>query len=492
MHKKMATGILFLLICVVTCSFEYDINDPKTNLDFFVRTVGSRDPKVETVNYLNGSVFAKIPDMPLVKIFNYEGYNINRKIPLANGSYNSLSREFVVYRDPETYDIQRVWINIYTGLANEIFFVANDPVNGHFRLGDIVPTKILPREKIGFNSDIVLEYPNALDPVNYSRYSAGPVYDSVELFEFFVNVTRLASTKDNSVPSAGTWARKSQFLPWMEMSTTPGDLYYTTMFWKCMDGLNCVAKDVLDIIKAEFPIYLKAPSSYEIPNETSWTQFKEVIDKRRKAGLPDIIIPQVNVTQNVTSRETWVDPRILRILTSNSISVHFNGTGMSEIVGKQQINLFNFEGEAFLRVNPPTNPNNSYSATIYAAGVYKDPNNGTTLTNWFNPITGITVEVPPIIIQSLNVGIPREFVYSMGLPSEDSLGLIAAQSNPWGELWDVKLVNLLFGGSDLNMAADDVFFYGTFARFSHWLPWMEMGDVEGKLVLKATVSRNVS
>ncbi|KAL3847979.1 hypothetical protein ACJMK2_018866 [Sinanodonta woodiana] len=484
--------VLFLLICVIPCSFEYDINDPKTNLDFFVRTTGSRDPKVETVNYLNGSVFAKLPDMPLVKLFNYEGYNINRKIHLANGSYNSLSREFVVYRHPETNSIQRVWINIYTGLANEIFFVANDPVNGHFRLGDIVPTQILPKEKIGFNSDYVLEYQNPLDPFNYSRYSAGPVYDSVELFEFFVNVTRLAETKDDSVPAAGAWARKSQFLPWMEMSTTPGDLFYTSMFWKCMDGLNCVANEIIDIIKAEFPIYLKAPSSYEIPNETSWTQFKQVIDERRKAGLPDIIIPQVNVTQNVTSQKTWVDPRILRALTSDVISVHFNGTGMSEIVGKQQINLFNFEGEVFLQVNLPANENNSsYTATIYAEGIFQDPNTGTVLNNWFNPITGITVKVPLIIIQSLNVDIPRDFVYSMALPSEDSVGLITAQSNPWGELWDVNLVNLLFGNSDLNMAADDVFFYGTFARFSHWLPWMEMGDVAGNLVLKATVFRNV-
>ena len=70
-------------------------------------------------------------------LFLFEGYNINRKVPLPDGSYQSLSRKFVVYRDIHTRKIKTVFENPFNNLTNEVFPVANDPVNAKLtRNGD--------------------------------------------------------------------------------------------------------------------------------------------------------------------------------------------------------------------------------------------------------------------------------------------------------------------------------------------------------------------
>jgi len=50
--------------------------------------------------------------------------------------------------------------------------------------------------------------------------------------------------------------------------------------------LNCVAgipEPVRLYIEKNKPKYLQAPTTFEEPNETSWTCFKKVLDDRRKS-----------------------------------------------------------------------------------------------------------------------------------------------------------------------------------------------------------------
>ena len=471
-----------------------DINDPKTNLDYFVRTAGSKDFTVATVDYFNGSIFAKQPGISLQKLFNFEGYNINRKLLQSNGSYLSLSREFVVYRDPLTHVIQTVWINPWTQNPNEVFYVANDPVNGLLRLGDIVPTILLPGGRVVFNTDVLLEYPNALDPTIYPKYSAGPVYEAAELFAFFANLTLLATDKDKSVPMTGTWIRRSQYLPWMEMSTTKGELYYTTMAWKCKDeGLKCVSEDIMKLIDDYFPKYKNAPTVDDEPNETSWTVFKSKIDSRRETGLPDIIIPPSNVRSNVTTYTTSVDQRIVGLfLKQESITVNFNGTAWSEITGKEPINLFNIVGDARVVVSPPINGNEYYNVSLLGFFSYLDIKTGKPLKVWINPITKQQNAVPnPVIINATTFKFPQEFVYSMDIEPSDVIGLLAAQSEDLGpddENWSVNILDVIFDKESLSSGKHE-FFYGTAGRFSSWLNWMDMGERQGNMVFKVTFYR---
>lgn len=482
-----------ILGCVSFVHAFLDINDPKTNLDYFVRTGGSKDPKISTVNYFNGSVYAKQPGSGLQKLFNFEGYNINRKVLQSNGSYLSLSCEFVVYRNPLTHVIQRVWMNPWTQKANEVFYVANDPVNGLLRLGDIFPTQLIPGGRVVFNLDVVLEYPNALDPTGYPQYSAGPVYEAAELFSYFANLTRLSTSTESSIPMTGTWIRRSQYLPWMEMSTTKGELYYTTFVWKCKyEGLACVADDIMHIIDTYYPEFKEAPLTDDEPNETSWTVFKAVIDKRRKIGLPDIIIPTSEVQSNMTAYDTVIDQRIQDFFNKVTyMPVYFNGTAWSQITGKQSLNLFNIEGVVFPRVTESNK--NHYTLSLTGTVFFRDPNTGELLEFWNNPLTGETNFVPnPVTLVDRRFDFPRAFVYSMDIRQFDAIGLQAVQSEETGEnneIWSVNIIDTIFDKSSFT-SPSEVFFYGTAGRFSNWLDWMDMESSEGNMVFKVTYYRD--
>ena len=496
----MILELHLLIICAVTfnsASTEQtfgDINDPKTNLDYFVRTAGSKDPNVSSVNYINGSVFAKQPGAGLQKLFNFEGYNINRKVLQSNGSYLSLSCEFVVYRDPVTHIIQKVWINPWSREANEVLAVHNNPVNALLKLGNVFPTQLISDERVVFNTDVLLEYPNALDPGLYPKYSAGPVYEAAELFAFFANLTQLTSDTDWSVPMTGTWIRRSQYLPWMEMGNTTGHLYYTTFSWKCKyKGLGCVANDIMKIIDDFYPEYKKAPLADDVPNETSWTVFKATVDKRRKAGLPDIIIPTSGVVQNMSTYDTAIDQRIKQFFTNvDYMPTYFNGTAWSQITGKQSINLFNIEGLVFPRVTESSA--GFYTLSLTGSLFYRDVTNGSMLSYFPNPITGVTNVVPnPTTFWNKTFNFPKDFVYSMDISPSNVLGLLAAQSeetcNNSGE-WSVNILDMLFDPMTF-YSTQDVFFYGTAGRFSNWLNWMDMAGIQGNMAFKATFYREL-
>lgn len=464
-----------------------------TDLENFIRVLGSLDSNYSTVSYLNGSVFGKQPGKDLQKIFYYEGYNINRKIRQQDGTFLSLSREFVVYRHPNTAQILQVWVNIWTNEANEIFFVANDPVNAH--LDSPSPSQTAPRgnpQYLIYNSDIVLEYPNPLTPDKYSNYSAGPIYDSVELFAFFANYTQLKFSQAPSVSALGTWIRKSEYLPWMEMSTTPGSLYYTTMYWKCNEGLSCVADDIMEIIKKYYPKYEDAPTQDEVPNETSWTVFKKVIDQRRQAGLPDIIIPQVNTSSNVHTMTNNVDERVLNILYSWPLGMTVNGSAWSEIPGKQSVCFFNIIGN--LEFDLERLPrNDGYRVQLDGFVSLRDPTTGRTLSNNFtNPVTG-KINMLPKSTVGLDLVFKNNSFYTIDIPSAEAVGLLGAQSmdgDSAGGDWSVNFIDLIFPYSELKKKAPSTaHLHGTVGTFSSWPAWMEMSEIPGNIVAKLTVSK---
>ncbi|XP_052784767.1 uncharacterized protein LOC128220427 [Mya arenaria] len=462
-----------------------------TDLENFIRVLGSLNTNTSAVNYLNGSVYLRQPGAPIVKIFNYEGYNINRKQRRPDGTFLSLSREFVVYRQPNTSQIMQVWMNPISGRPNEVFTVMNDPVNAH--LSDPSPNFAAPYNRPAYriyNSDIVLEYRNPLQPDAYPRYSAGPWYDSVELFGFFANYTLLTGSSLDSLPMTGTWMRKSEFLPWMELGTTPGELYYTTLAWKCMDGLACVAEDIMNIIKENYPKYLKAPSTEEVPNETSWTVFKKVIDQRRQAGLPDIIIPQVNTSTHVRDMVYDVDPRVLNVLYKWPLNIRFNGTAWSEIPGKQTVPLYNLRGNVGVDLEPIPE-GGGWRLQLDGNFYLLNHTTNEPFKQFLNPITGRVNNVTYIQEVAVDMVFPKDSFYSMDIYSSEVVGLIGAQGMDDGAPggtgnWSVNMFNAIFPWEELakNTTVTTATFYGIFSTFASWPVWMEMTDIPGNIVQK--------
>nr|XP_022336801.1 uncharacterized protein LOC111133042 [Crassostrea virginica] len=489
---KMQLNIILLLISVKLV-VPFDLNDPKTNLESIIRLSSTLVPHVDTISYINGTVYGRRPGEMITKLFYFEGYNIGQKYPNNDGGYTSLSREFLVYRDIHTQQILQVFQNPYTGVPNEVFYVQNDPVNGFFQLGDIIPFKRFSRDNVVFNLDFVLEYPNALDPDKYSRYSAGKFYNSAELFSYFGNYSELELATSNH-PSAvvvTTWSRHSQFLPWLEMGTTPGSLFYTTFSWKCM-SLSCVKTDIMELINSTYSKFTKAPKIFEKPNETSWLAFKKVVDQRRAQGLPDIVIPEVNVTRPVRPIEPNVDDRILQVVLKKTITLQYNGSSFTQIYSKQSINFFNVEGYLVFDMSFS---NGKYYITMVDRRIYRNITDGTVMTSFNNPLTNTTVDVPMATVHK-NLTILASDAISMDIPESKVLGLLMTHSESItfgpsveNERWSVTNIQGIFPTMFLNDG--NPFFYGTITQFSSWPMWMKMGNLPGNLITKITFGRNV-
>lgn len=480
---------LAVLVVLVKVSLQFDLNDPKTNLESIIRTSSSLTPHAEVINYINGTVYGRKPGQTITKLFYLEGYNIGQKYPTKDGDYMSLSREFLIYRDIHTGHILNVFQNPFSDVPNEVFNIANDPVNGMFQQGGIVPFKIFPNDVVVFNLDFVLEYPNALDPDKYSRYSAGKYYNAVELFSYFANYSDLAMTKQPNVVAVDTWSRHSQFLPWLEMGSTPGSLFYSSLSWKC-PYFSCVRDDIMELINSTYPKYTRAPKKFEEPNETSWTQFKKVIDQRRAQGKPEIQIPLVNVTRPNQPIQPHVDMRIQQVLMNKTVILHYNGSSFTQIYSKGSLDLFNIEGYLTFDMIPK---NGNYFVSVLDKRVYRNITSGKVMTSFNNPLTNTTVQIPNASVQR-NLTILSDDALSMQVPGANTLGLLMTHSESItfgpsveNERWSVTNIQGIFPERFIN--EKQAFFYGTISQFSSWPLWMKMNNTPGNLVTKVTFGR---
>ncbi|KAK6173948.1 hypothetical protein SNE40_017314 [Patella caerulea] len=479
-----------MIICwLLVVATAFDLNDPKTNLDSVTRTTGSLDPRTSTVNYINGTILIRFDDSGLQKVFLLEGFNIARKVPKSFG-YLSLSREFLVYRNYKTGEILDVFVNDATRTVNEVFNIHNDPVNANFTYGPITPFIILENDRVAFNEDILLQYPNVLDPKHYPRFTAGPTYEADELFQFYTRYSTLADTQINDLNYTGTWGRRSQFLPWLELGPQPGHMYYISTNWKCLNGLADVPDDILAIVKSKYPQFMDAPTSYDVPNQTSWSNFKAVIDQRRKDGQPDIIIPDVNIVPNLRTKTEPLDPRLYESLAKvDSFQVAFTGLVYSEISGQYSKTLLTVKGVLTCKIGlTPGGP----QIIVNITGSYMDPKTEKVLTMWKNPFTNETNHVLPLQgVYQKTLMLGDDSVWSLPVPNLGETALVGYDSfsyydNATGtEEWAVNLVDVFF--PDENLKSNDPYFYGTWMKFSSWLGWMNMDGLEGNLVWRMNV-----
>ena len=292
--------------------------------------------------HINGTVYGRLAGSQQVPLFWLEGYNINRKIPQQNGNWMSLSREFLVYRDFHTRQILEVFINPFTAKPNEVFHIVNDHVSGQISEKFKIPSVVIPGNIVAFNADYILQYPNPLDPDVYPKFSAGSSYKGTELV-FCKSIRTCQHEKKTSIDSVTTWSRHSQFLPWFEMGQTRGSMFYSAFAWQCVNGIQCVNRDILRLIKQTYKKFLKAPDKYEEPEDTTWT-----IDQRRMLNLTDINLPAVN-RSIPTSYYSHTDPRIIRLLSKSAYQISFHASLMTQIVGVKSLKLLNMKGSLTLK-----------------------------------------------------------------------------------------------------------------------------------------------
>lgn len=270
-----------------------DLRSAKDNLYAWRKTRASLNPQEDVIFYWQGYIYnlqdkdpSRFPsggynldfETPL---FKFEGFNVARFAEDGGGGYYMLSREVSVYEDPNTGEILNCWENpLLPGKPSQsVMHVANDPVN--FGVGEVNYTEL--GDQISFFSDVLLAYRSPLAGQNeFTPFSASDVYQSNELFNFYVNREDLEDTAIQSAPVSISWTRVGQYLPWMQMGDQPGKLIYHVRGYKVIKGLEALPPQLLEwTIDVAGPKFLSSPETvpqgYQ-PNATTWRVFKEIAE----------------------------------------------------------------------------------------------------------------------------------------------------------------------------------------------------------------------
>lgn len=219
-------------------------------------------------------------------IFDVEGMNIRACSTIEDEDrgigLHLVSREILLYKDPETGEVLSTWDNPWTGETVDVLHVANDPVNFKTYVTNRDGTPLKWAGEIGEDgtwwqrSTIPLWYPNPLG--GEFQKEVGGTYHATELFNFF---GRTDDVLDPSVDSAKVtvgWSRIADWLPWMNMNGREGMLYMHTAGYK-LENFDQLSETMKAEIATNYPEYASAPPSGDPrPNMTSWKYYKGVVD----------------------------------------------------------------------------------------------------------------------------------------------------------------------------------------------------------------------
>ncbi|MEO7311628.1 MAG: DUF1838 family protein [Chitinophagaceae bacterium] len=279
---RLQTLFVFLSCLQLGNAQPLNLEKPADNLAAYIKLRASLNPVEQPVFYAKGAIYAYTPEKPWQHLFNFEMYNIAR-VEKMNGDsgYRLITREMLVYEDPETDSILTEWQNPFTKEKVTVLHVWNDPVNQRFfNTSFYVPYDDNGNGRICMYNDVTLSYPSPLPKKDWPANSRSDVYQGAELFNFFCDKNRLLKKKTENIPADISWSRFSDFLPWMRMSSLPGNLLYQSRGYK-MKSWNELPKKIKDFVLANHPEYATAPTSFETPNVTSWKYFKKVMLEKK-------------------------------------------------------------------------------------------------------------------------------------------------------------------------------------------------------------------
>jgi hypothetical protein len=246
------------------------------------------------VYWWKGGAFSRSPGERDRHLFDVEGFNIrqckNFSDPERGHGFRSVSREIMLYLDAETGAVLRRWKNPWTGAEVAVIHVANDPVNMRAPMYGLSeegkPHRFegtFKKGRVWTSGEVPLFYKNPLGG-EYQEYVGGS-YHAIEMLNSFAyEEDLLDASKPTLDDETLSWARVSEWLPWMEMGDRPGMMVFSTVGKRVrsFDALSDVLKNE---VRANYPTYSAPPPTDDTrPNETSWSHFKKVLDARKKAS----------------------------------------------------------------------------------------------------------------------------------------------------------------------------------------------------------------
>ncbi len=240
--------------------------------------------------YAKGRAYGHVEGIRDQLLFDVDVYAVQQCGPLPDtikdAGFRLTSKEILFYRDPKTGEILKSWKNPYTGQTVEVNHAANDPVNGNYTasvfFGGTLPYGIQQtRDLYTLSYEANQFYENPLGG-DYQKYVGG-MYRATEMINWFVSTRDLEKlSPDAYLPSSFSWARISQWLPWMEMGGRPGYFYVHTAGQK-FERYEDLPQAIRTEVEANYPDFLTPPPLNDTrPNDTSWKFFKRAIDARPK------------------------------------------------------------------------------------------------------------------------------------------------------------------------------------------------------------------
>lgn len=268
-----------------------DLNDPNDVILVQQKMNCSLNEGEPVFYWWQGSAYSRVPGEKDRLLFNVEGTNLrtckNFEDEDRGRGFRSVSREVLFYKDPETNEILRTWSNPWTGEDVEVMHVANDPVN----MRGPMYAFSADGKPVGFNATIVgnrvfttgeapLFYENPLAG-DYQEY-VGNKYHAMEALNAYVYKDDLLDgDKAKLEKYVLSWARFSDWLPWMKMRSRTGMMVFTTVGGR-VDSYDDLPESLKDEIEKNHPTYKEPPPiDDDRPNVTSWEDFKTQMEARQ-------------------------------------------------------------------------------------------------------------------------------------------------------------------------------------------------------------------
>ncbi len=287
MKKITFLLIVTFLLASVVFGQTYKRKTKRSVAQLRIEAATVRPDGKDMIFTIKGYAYSFIPGERPKKLFGLDGYNIRRKVdtPEKDGFFVA-TREVVFYTDPKTGKILGEWDNPWTKQKNEVFHIANDPVNFRMRkkgdkyVGVTVDGKhefgASPEpESVGnyfvWHSDVFPFYPLGGFEKNYT---------AAELFDFYVPKRELYRTTPPKNVFV-SWTRVGPWLPWMKMGKQQGLMVYHARSER-LDDWNLLSEKVKSRVRKDFPIYMTAPKTVDPNkrNETSWTYYQKKMKER--------------------------------------------------------------------------------------------------------------------------------------------------------------------------------------------------------------------
>jgi hypothetical protein len=476
------------------------------------------------IHWWKGTMMSRVPGERDRVLFNVQGMNIRQcgsfKDAQRGPGFRSVSREVMLYLDPETNEIVRRWQNPWTSETVDVVHVANDPVNMRAPLyaygADGKPLEFrgtFVKDKVWSSGEAPLWYDNPLAG-DYQEY-VGNNYHAMEMLNSYADAKALLDPKVKTLPSVSiSWARVSNWIPWMKMGGREGLVVFTTV-GKRVATMDDLSEPLRSEIRANYPQYLAPPPLEDArSNETSWTYIKKIIDKSRAGTAP---VPAAAVAASNAAPAAARDPdELFKMQVRMSCSLiegketlyWWSGRMWARVPGEPHRLLFNVHGMNIRQCTTRTDPVRGFCYRSVSREVmfYLDPKTNEVVRRWRNPWSNEEVDVVQVANDPVNA---RDWFCT-----RDKDGKVIDRDGPFikdelvlegggaarlfyknplaGEYQDYvggAYHAMEFGSTavPLKEALDpkDTEFNDavlSWGRISRWLPWMKMGDRAGLVI----------